>query len=156
MPARIISAALQGIDAVPVAVEVEVLPGLPHFTVVGLGDTAVKESRERLTAALTNLGYKPPRRKTIVSLAPASGRKEGSLYDLPINLGFLIASRQVKPRATFKNERAWLAGEIGLDGTIRPVRGILPIILGALKEKVQALYIPAGNAGEAAALADQL
>src|SRR5687767_493110 len=96
MPARIISAALQGIEAVPVSVEVEVLPGLPNFTVVGLGDKAIQESRERLTAALTNLGYKPPRRKTIVSLAPASLKKEGSMYDVPIALGFLVASGQAK------------------------------------------------------------
>ena len=115
MAAHVQSAALHGIQATPVDVEVEVLAGIPSFTVVGLGDTAVKESRERLTAALTNLGYKPPRRKTIVSLAPASVRKEGSLYDLPITLGFLMASRQVKPRAAFNKERAWLAGEIGLD-----------------------------------------
>ncbi len=156
MAAHLQSAALHGIKATPVDVEVDVLAGIPSFTVVGLGDTAVKESRERLTAALTNLGYKPPRRKTIVSLAPASVRKEGSLYDLPITMGFLIASRQIQPHAAWKKERAWLAGEIGLDGTIRPVRGILPIVLGALKEGVQALYIPAGNALEASALADQL
>jgi len=96
MPAHIRSAALNGITAAPVDIEVEVLAGLPSFTVVGLTDKAIQESRERLTAALTNLGYKPPRRKTIVSLAPASLKKEGSRYDLPIALGFLAASGQVE------------------------------------------------------------
>jgi Predicted ATPase with chaperone activity len=96
VPARIETAALKGIEATSVEVEVDVLPGLPSFTVVGLTDKAIQESRERLTAALSFLGFEPPRRKTIVSLAPASLKKEGSMYDLPITLGFLVASRQVK------------------------------------------------------------
>jgi magnesium chelatase family protein len=95
MPAHICSAALHGIDAIPVDVEVEVMAGLPSFTVVGMTDRSIQESRERLTAALTNVGYTPPRRKTIVSLAPASLKKEGSLYDLPITIGFLVASGQI-------------------------------------------------------------
>lgn len=155
MPAHLKSAALHGIKASPVDVEVDVLQGIPSFTVVGLGDTAIKESRERLTAALTNIGYKPPRRKTIVSLAPASLKKEGSLYDLAITIGFLIASKQIKLDQSFKAETAWLIGEIGLDGTIRPVRGVLPIVLGAAKQGVKELYIPYGNAREGAAIADQ-
>jgi magnesium chelatase family protein len=154
--AHIKSAALQGIKATPVDVEVDVLAGIPSFTVVGLGDTAVKESRERLTAALTNIGYKPPRRKTIVSLAPASLRKEGSIYDVAITLGFLIASKQIKPAPSFKSEQAWLVGEIGLDGTIRPVRGVLPIVLAAVQQGVRELYIPHGNAPEGSALADHV
>ncbi len=155
MPARIISAALQGIEAVPVSVEVEVLPGLPNFTVVGLGDKAIQESRERLTAALTNLGYKPPRRKTIVSLAPASLKKEGSMYDVPIALGFLVASGQVKIPAR-ELEAAWFIGEVGLDGSVRPVRGVLPVLLAAKQRGVRTLYVPAGNAREATAVAEHL
>lgn len=159
MPAHLQSAALQGITAMPVDVEVDVLTGIPSFTVVGLGDTAVKESRERLTAALTNIGYKPPRRKTIVSLAPASIRKEGSMYDLAITLGFLIASKQINwpaTRSSAAQSGVWFVGEIGLDGTIRPVRGVLPIVLAAARQGVRELYIPFGNANEGAALADRL
>ena len=134
-PAHIRSAALQGIEATPVEVEVDVLPGLPSFVVVGLGDKAIQESRQRLTSALSSIGYTPPRRKTIVSLAPASLKKEGSLYDLPITLGYLLASRQIKIPAPVL-EHAWFAGELGLDGTIRPVRGALPIVLAALTQGV--------------------
>lgn len=152
MPARLHSAALHGIEAIDVTVEVEVMPGLPSFTLVGLGDTAVKESRERLTAALSNIGYTPPRRKTIVSLAPASVRKEGSLYDMPITLGFLLASAQVNI-APEKLSNAWFVGELGLDGTIRPIRGVLPIMLAAVQRGVATLYVPWGNAKEAAAIA---
>lgn len=156
MPAHLKSAALVGIDAIQVDVEVDVLPGLPSFTIVGLGDTAVKESRERLTAALSNLGYEPPRRKTIVSLAPASFRKEGSLYDLPITLAYLVASKQLDGIATRSFSEGWFVGELGLDGTVRPVRGILPIMLAAVKAGIQELYVPQRNALEAAAVADKL
>lgn len=155
MPAHLRSAALYGIDAIPIDIEVDLLQGLPSFTVVGLGDKSVQESRERLTAALSNLGYTPPRRKTIVSMAPASLRKEGSLYDVPITLGFLIASRQIKvPTATI--EKAWFVGEVALDGSIRPIRGVLPIALAASKQGIKSLYIPAANAEEAQAVSDEV
>lgn len=155
MPALVRSAALQGIEAVPVEVEVDVLPGLPSFTVVGLTDRAIQESRERLTAALINTGYTPPRRKTIVSLAPASLKKEGSLYDLPIALGFLIASRQISIPPE-RLDHAWFVGELGLDGNLKPIYGLLPIALAAKQLNVNTLYIPAGNAEEAAAMADKI
>jgi len=158
MPSKVQSAALQGIDAIPVDVEVNVLPGLPSFTVVGLADKAIQESKERMTSALTNLGYTPPRRKTIVSLAPASLRKEGSLYDLPITIGYLIASQQIRlSPATLQKltKKTWFIGELGLDGSIRSVQGVLPIVLAAAKTKGSTLYIPAANATEAAAIADQ-
>ncbi len=118
MPAHIHSAALHGIDAIPIDVEVEVLSGSTSFTVVGLGDRSIQESRERLTAALTNLWYTPPRKKTIVSLAPASIRKEGSLYDVPIALGFLCANEQVNIDEN-KLKNMWCAGKLGLGGDIR-------------------------------------
>ena len=154
MPATIGSAALKGIDAHPVNVEVDVLPGLPGFTLVGLADKAIQESRERLTAALQNLNYKPPRRKTIISLAPASLKKEGSMYDLPIAVAYLIASRQITSKYPLKN--CWFIGELGLDGTVRAVRGALPIILGAIKEGMEEIYIPASNSAEASPLADKI
>jgi len=154
MPAKIKSAALQGIDAIPVDVEVDVLQGLPSFTVVGLGDKAIQESRQRLTAALSNIGYTPPRRKTIVSLAPASLKKEGSLYDLPITLGFLIASGQLEPINT--DPDSLYIGEVGLDGTIRPINGVLPIVLAAAKAGAKSIYIPKLNSAEASSVADQI
>jgi magnesium chelatase family protein len=157
MPSRVQSAALSGIEAIPVDIEVNVLPGLPSFIVVGMTDKAIQESKERLTSALVSLNYTPPRRKTIVSLAPASLKKEGSLYDLPITLAYLIASQQIKPNISLDaNHRTWFVGELGLDGTIRPVRGILPIILAAIKKGVQNVYMPASNASEVAAVADRL
>ncbi len=155
MPAHIRSAAVYGIDALPVDVEVDVLQGLPSFTLVGLTDKAIQESRERMTAALTNSGYTPPRRKTIVSLAPASLKKEGSLYDLPITIGFLSASGQVTVDSAILDS-SWFVGELALDGSIRPVHGILPIALSAIRNNMKRLYIPAGNIREAAPLADKV
>ena len=157
MPSRVQSAALSGIEAIPVDIEVNVLPGLPSFTVVGMTDKAIQESKERLTSALVSLNYTPPRRKTIVSLAPASLKKEGSLYDLPITLAYLIASQQIKPTTLLSViHYPWFVGELGLDGTIRPVRGVLPIVLAAIKKGVQNVYIPSANASEVAAVADRL
>lgn len=154
-PSHIKSAAVHGIDALPIDIEVDVLSGLPSYTVVGLPDKAIQESRERMTAALSNLDYKPPRRKTIVSLAPASLKKEGSLYDVPIALGFLCASDQVNISQT-RLDGAWFVGELGLDGTIRAVRGALPIVLAAVRNGVQQLFVPAANAQEVSALADKI
>lgn len=154
MPARIFSAAVNGIEATPVEVEVDVLNGLPSFTLVGLTDKSIQESKERITAALTNLGYTPPRRKTIVSLAPASLKKEGSLYDLPIALGFLAASGQITIHHDFSSY--WFVGELGLDGTIRPVQGILPMVLSAVDRGIKAIVLPIGNQAEASALADKI
>lgn len=155
MPAHIRSAAVYGIDALPVDVEVDVLQGLPSFTLVGLTDKAIQESRERMIAALTNSGYTPPRRKTIVSLAPASLKKEGSLYDLPITVGFLCASGQVQVDES-KLDQSWFVGELALDGAIRPVHGILPIALSAVRNNMRQLFIPADNVKEAAPLADKI
>ena len=157
MPARIETAALRGIEATAVEVEVDVLRGLPSFTLVGLTDKAIQESRERMTAALSFLGYDPPQRKTIVSLAPASLKKEGSLYDLPITLGFLVASKQIKwPAGRSSKSEGWFVGELGLDGALRAVRGVLPITLAAVKAGIKTLYVPAGNEPEAAVFADKI
>ncbi|MDP3997612.1 MAG: YifB family Mg chelatase-like AAA ATPase [bacterium] len=149
------AAALKGIDAIPIDIEVDVLSGLPKYTVVGLTDKSIQESRERLTAALSNLGFNPPRRKTIVSLAPASLKKEGSLYDLPIALGFLCASQQLKinPQAL---ENTWFIGELGLDGAMRPIAGVLPIVLSAIKHHVKEIFIPYANRDEAAPLSQKI
>lgn len=155
MPAHIKSAAVFGIDALCVDVEVDVLQGLPSFTLVGLPDKAIQESRERMTAALTNSGYTPPRRKTIVSLAPASLKKEGSLYDIPITIGFLCASDQIEVHDRLL-QNTWFVGELGLDGTIRFVGGVLPIALAAIRAGMKRVYIPKDNQREVEDLADQI
>lgn len=155
MPAHIHSAVVVGIDALPVDIEVDVLQGLPSFTLVGLTDRAIQESRERMTAALTNAGYKPPRRKTIVSLAPASLKKEGSLYDVPIALGFLVASKQIEVDEGLLSS-SWFVGELGLDGSVRPVYGVLPITLAAVRNGMRHIYIPDENVAEAAPLAGSI
>ncbi len=152
-PSLIRSAVLQGIKATPVDIEVDVLAGLPSYTIVGLGDTAIKESKERVTSALTNSGFTPPRRKTIVSLAPASLKKVGSMYDVPIALGFLLASRQIEVSAKEITD-SWFLGELGLDGAIRPIQGLLPILLAAEQLKIRRLFIPPHNIAEASAAAD--
>src|SRR3954463_4333949 len=136
MLARIRSAAVLGIDAYPVDVEVDITNGLPSFSTVGLPQGAVKEGRERVGAALVNAGFSFPLRRITVNLAPADIRKNGSAFDLPIALGILAATEQVK------NDRlATIAvlGELGLEGAIRPVRGALPVALAARAAGVEAL-----------------
>ena len=124
MLAAIRSAAVQGIDAYPVTVEVDAANGLPQWTIVGLAAGAVKESRERVGAALVNAGLRLPPRRITVNLAPADVRKDGTAFDLPIALGVLVATGQLAESAV--DGRMYL-GELGLDGTLRPVRGALPV-----------------------------
>ncbi|HYX81882.1 MAG TPA: YifB family Mg chelatase-like AAA ATPase, partial [Gemmatimonadales bacterium] len=146
MLARVRSAAVLGIDAYLVEVETDIASGLPTFVTVGLPQGAVKEGRDRVSAALANTGYTLPLRRITVNLAPADVRKEGSAFDLPIALGILAATEQVK------NERlASIAvlGELGLEGAIRPVRGALPVALAARAAGIEALILPRENLAEA-------
>ncbi|MGB7565246.1 MAG: magnesium chelatase domain-containing protein, partial [Prochlorococcaceae cyanobacterium] len=122
MLARCSGATLQGLDGVEVTVEVDIAPGLPGLSIVGLADAAVQESRERVRAALRNGGFRVPLTRVVVSLAPADLRKEGPAFDLPIALGLLVASAQLPPEQL---AGIWCAGELGLDGRLRPVRGAL-------------------------------
>ncbi len=147
MPATVRSAAIVGIDAVPVDVEVEELTGLPSVTIVGLPDTAVREARERITAALRNTGLVPPRHRVIVNLAPAHVRKEGPQYDLPIALAFLGATGQV----ILRQPRIMVVGALGLDGSLRAVPGIFAVAEYARRAGVETLVVPPGNAQEAVA-----
>jgi magnesium chelatase family protein len=124
MLAAVRSAALLGIDAYHVLVEVDVAPGLPHWTIVGLAAGAVKESRERVSAAVLNSGFQLPPRRVTVNLAPADVRKDGTAFDLPIALGFLIGTGQLRAELV---GRMLALGELGLDGALRPVRGVLPV-----------------------------
>ena len=148
---KITSAALQGIDAFPVEVEVDICPGFPTFVTVGLPDAAVRESKERVRAALKNCGYDMESKRITINLAPADRRKEGSAFDLPIALGFL-AYLEVVPAAAL---RAYLfAGELALDGRLKPVRGVLPIALLAKKAGFSGIVVPGANAREAALVRD--
>ncbi|WP_034384775.1 YifB family Mg chelatase-like AAA ATPase [Deinococcus sp. YIM 77859] len=146
MLARARSVALIGVDAVPVEVEVDVSPGLPAFTVVGLPDQAVSEARERVRAAVRNAGLPFPAARITVNLAPADLRKEGPLYDLPIALG-LLAAQELLPAGALS--RVVSAGELALDGSLRPIAGAVNLALLAAQEDRPAL-LPEGNAPEAA------
>ncbi|HEU5218859.1 MAG TPA: magnesium chelatase domain-containing protein, partial [Gemmatimonadales bacterium] len=128
MLARLRSAAVLGIDAYLVEVEVDLANGLPNFATVGLPQGAVKEGRERVTAALINAGYDFPLRRITVNLAPADVPKAGSAFDLPVALGILAASEQL-PAAALEGTVCF--GELGLEGSLRPVRGTLSMALAA-------------------------
>ncbi len=138
--------ALDGLDCRPVAVEVDVRPGLPAFTVVGLGDAAVRESRERVRAALLNSGYEFPSRRITANLAPAFLRKAGPGFDLGLAIGILAASGQVPPASL---ARTAVIGELSLSGAVRPCRGVLAAAQAARTAGMQALLVPAEQAGEA-------
>ncbi|MDJ0554734.1 MAG: YifB family Mg chelatase-like AAA ATPase [Microcoleaceae cyanobacterium MO_207.B10] len=147
MLARVWSASIVGIEAIKVGVEVDVSGGLPKVVVVGLPDAAVQESKERVKATLKNCGYAFPMRKILVNLTPADLRKEGPSFDLPISMGILAASEQIS--ADLLGDHLFL-GELSLDGTLRPIAGILPIAAAAKKMGISGLVVPAANAKEAA------
>lgn len=147
MLARVWSAALIGVNAVQVGVEVDVAGGLPGIVVVGLPDTAVQESKERVKTAVKNAGFAFPMRKVVVNLTPADLRKEGPSFDLPISVGVLAASEQVN--ATVLDDYLFL-GELSLDGSLRPVAGVLAIAAEAKRLGIKGLVVPLDNAREAA------
>lgn len=146
MLATIRSAAVLGIDAYDVSVEVDCAQGLPQFTVVGLAAGALKESRERVCAAIVNSGFVLPARRVTVNLAPADRRKEGTGFDLPIALGVLVATGQLAPECV---ARIAAVGELALDGSIRPVRGALPVTRLVAQSPGVTLVVPAANVREA-------
>jgi magnesium chelatase family protein len=146
MLARVRSAAVLGIDAYLVEVETDIANGLPTFVTVGLPQGAVKEGRDRVSAALANTGFTFPLRRITVNLAPADVRKDGSAFDLPIALGILAATEQVKAERLGK---VAVLGELGLEGAIRPVRGALPVALAARAAGIDALILPRENLPEA-------
>lgn len=149
MSAKVYSAATIGLESVLVEVEVDVLPqGLHNFTLVGLPDTAIKESRDRVGAALKNSGFKPPHQsgRITVNLAPADLPKNTPIYDLPMALGFLLSTEQI----TFDVEKKLFIGELALDGMVRRVQGVLPIALFAKEAHFEEIYVPEENAKEAA------
>jgi magnesium chelatase family protein len=141
------SAAVFGLEAVPVHVEVDVTFGLPSFTMVGLPDPSVRESRDRVRSAIRNSGFEFPPHRITVNLAPADVRKSGSSFDLPIALGVLAATGIVERRQV---DDIVLLGELSLDGGIHATRGVLPIAAAARRDGVAAILLPTGNATEAA------
>ncbi len=147
MFARVASAAVVGIEAAPIDVEVDVAVGLPCCNIVGLADAGVREGRVRIRGALENSGFKLPPRRITVNLAPADLRKDGAAYDVPIAVGMLCAAGMVEPDALAST---LFVGELALDGTLRPVRGVLPIAAWARGRQVRRLVVPPENAGEAA------
>jgi magnesium chelatase family protein len=148
--AKVFSAAVWGVDAFAVEVEVNCAFGSPVVVVVGLPDTAVKESRDRVKTALENSAFKHPYGRTTINLAPADVKKEGPSFDLPMALGILAASEQINPRHL---EQYWVVGELALTGDVRPVKGALAIALSARKHRKKGLILPAANAAEAAVVA---
>lgn len=146
MLAKVYSCAVVGLDGVLVEVEVDVGFGQPGMVVVGLPDTAVQESRERVRAAIRNSGGKFPHGKVTVNLAPADLRKAGPTYDLPIAVGILIASRQIPPDL----EDALLVGELSLDGVLRHTPGIISMLSLAAAKGMRRAFVPHDDAAEAA------
>ncbi len=148
MLAEVLSAALYGVEALLVRVQVDVFDGLPAFTTVGLPDSAVRESRERVRTAIRNAGFPFPNDRITVNLAPADLRKEGAAFDLPIALGILTATGHIKAAGP----SVAVVGELALDGQIQPVRGVLAVALACRRAGVPTLLVPAANRAEAAAV----
>lgn len=151
MLARVFSCGVIGLDGVVIEVEVDSSNGQSKVLIVGLPDTAVQESRERVQSAIKNSGFTFPRKRVTINLAPADVRKEGPAYDLPIAVGILAASQQINP---LKLEKTMVIGELSLDGTLRHVRGVLPMAATARLEGFERLVVPKMDAEEAALIPD--
>jgi magnesium chelatase family protein len=147
MIVKTFGSAVQGVEAISIVIEVNVAPKGTQFYIVGLPDSAVKESERRIESAITNIGFRFPRFRTVVNMAPANIRKAGSAYDLPIALGLIAASEQINADTL---SQFTIMGELSLDGTVLPIRGALPIAIQARKEGFKGLIVPAQNAREAA------
>ena len=145
MLVKTFGSAIHGVGAVTITIEVNVTPGTKYY-MVGLPDNAVKESEQRIESALKYLGYRMPRQKVVINMAPADIRKEGSAYDLTIAIGILGASGQLE-EAKFSDYL--IMGELALDGTLRPIKGVLPISIQARKEGYRGIVLPKENSNEA-------
>jgi len=144
---KVLSMSVIGMESYPVSVEVDISQGLPQFATVGLPDASVKESRDRIKAAIKNSGYAFPRNHVTVNLAPADIRKEGTGFDLPIAVGILAAQEMI---AQTSLEKCLFLGELSLDGSIKGVRGVLPATFKAAEEGIRAIFVPEENAAEGA------
>ena len=150
MLVKTFGSSIQGINAIIITIEVNMDQGIQFF-MVGLPDNAVKESHQRIEAALKNIGYKIPGKKITINMAPADIRKEGSAYDLPIAIGILAASEQIKSDAL---NQYLIMGELSLDGGLQPVKGALPIAIEARKQGFKGFILPKQNEREAAIVGD--
>ncbi|MEE9910560.1 MAG: ATP-binding protein [Deltaproteobacteria bacterium] len=144
---KVLGVSVIGMESYPVSVEVDVSNGLPQFATVGLPDASVKESRDRIKAAIKNSGYAFPRNHVTVNLAPADIRKEGTGFDLPIAVGILAAEDLIAEDAL---RNCLFIGELSLDGSIKGVRGVLPAAFKARESGIQSVFVPEENAAEAA------
>lgn len=149
MLSHIYSCGLSGIDGFSVCVETDISNGLPAFDIVGLPDAAVKEAKERIRSAIKNTGFRFPAKHIVINLAPASKRKEGSGYDLPMALSIICATEQIYAPDLSK---CTFFGELSLDGTVQPINGILPMIISAYKSGFTDMFVPTENADEAAVI----
>ena len=148
MLVKTFGSAIIGVNAVIITIEVNVCDGI-GLSMVGLPDNAVKESTERIFSAFEQVGCKMSSKKTIINLAPADLRKEGASYDLPIAVGMLAGMNHISAERA-ELEKYVIMGELSLDGSLRPIRGVLPIAIEARKQKYKGLIVPAANAREAA------
>ncbi len=151
MLAKLISYGLNGIEGIPVTVEVDITFGAQRVDTVGLPDVAVKESKERIHSAIINSGYSYPEKRMLINLAPADIKKEGTVYDLPIALGILAARGMFKPDAT---DGCVIIGELALDGSVRSVTGVLPMVINAYERGFRSVMLPFENAEEASFFKD--
>ena len=151
MLAKVLSAAIVGLDAELVDVEVDIVKGAPYFALVGLPDAAVRESRDRVYAAVKNSGFTFPLHRITVNLAPADLRKEGPAYDLPIAVGVLAATSQIWHNLL---DGSLFFGELSLDGATRHTKGVLPLAAMARERGIKRLFVPADDAAEAALMPD--
>ena len=149
MLSHIYSCGLSGIDGFSVCVETDISNGLPAFDIVGLPDAAVKEAKERIRSAIKNTGFRFPAKHIVINLAPASKRKEGSGYDLPMALSIICATEQIYAPDLSK---CGFFGELSLDGTVQPINGILPMVISAYKSGFTDMFVPTENADEAAVI----
>lgn len=149
MFAKVISGSLNGLDSEVITVEVDLANGLPSLQVVGLPDLSVRESKERIRAAISNSGYKFPAKRITVNLSPANTRKEGTQFDLPIAIGILAASGIIKLDLC---EGYAFIGELSLDGKIRHVKGALPLVMGLRNKGIKGIFLPMANAEEASVI----
>ena len=149
MLAKVNSASLYGIDALLVEVEIDIAAGLPQLATVGLAEGAVKESKDRIRAAVKNCGYSFPAKKITINLAPADIKKEGSAYDLPMAVGILAAEGLVRKE---RLKDYLMVGELSLDGEVKPIRGALPTAVAAKREGLKGVILPAANSPEAAVI----
>ncbi len=149
MYAKVKGYSIIGIKGYPIDIEVDLANGLPQFQIVGLPDSSIRESKDRVRAAIKNSNYEFPLKRITVNLAPADVRKEGSAFDLPISIGVLLAADQINIHNSINFEETLLIGELSLDGTLQSVSGILPIAIAAKENGIKNIIIPENNFEEA-------